>query len=318
MPRAKIEKEKPPHNNTVNAVIEIPLTDLHPPDFNPFHITDDGAMISLVESIKQRGVLEPGLARPNKSGGYELLIGNRRKRACELAGLETIPVIIRELDDNDATIAMVDSNLEQREELLFSEKAWAYRIKMEALNHKGVKSSDGKLSVEVLSEQFGDSKNQIFRYIRLTELFIELLNKLDKKELAFTPAVELSYLSHNEQIEVASIMDANDISPSLSQAVRLKKLKQSGELTIELIHSILSENKPKLSSIEREIKRFRRFFPAESTPNEIYKVITNLLEVWKDKQKNIAIETSENFKYVNIYEVELSHTVNDFMLTEVA
>ena len=231
------------HNNGCHGerIIEIPLAELHPPEFHPFNVNDDGAMDRLVQNIKQYGVREPGLARPRAEGGYELLAGNRRKRACEIAEIPVLPVIIREMSDADATIAMVDSNLEQRETLLFSEKAWAYKVKMEALNHNGVKAD--KHSYEVLMEQTGESKNQIFRLIRLTELVVGLLDKVDNKQLAFSQAVELSYLTQVEQTAVISAMEKHGVRPSLSQAVRLKKLKQSGELTVEMIDEILSETK---------------------------------------------------------------------------
>jgi len=209
-------------------IVEIPLTELHPPEFHPFHVNDDDAMERLTQNIKQYGVREPGLARPRADGGYELLAGNRRKRACERAELPTMPVIIREMDDANATIAMVDSNLEQRETLLYSEKAWEYKVKMEALNHNGIKGD--KHSYEVLMEHTGESKNQIFRLIRLTELVIGLLDKVDSKQLAFNPAVELSYLSQKEQTAVISEMESHGIKPSLSQAVRLKKCYCQSEI----------------------------------------------------------------------------------------
>ena len=175
------------------VIREIQLAELFPPEFHPFQVNDDEAMQSLAESVKLYGIREPGLARPRAEGGYELLSGNRRKLACELAGLTTLPVIVRELGDDDAAIAMVDSNLQQREKLLFSERAWAYRIKMEALNHNGVKAD--MHSVEVLALQTGEKRSQIFRLIRLTELVVDLLDNVDARKLAFNPAVELSYLS---------------------------------------------------------------------------------------------------------------------------
>ena len=201
----------------VETVVHIKLTDLYPPEFCPFIVIDNDNMNQLAISIREFGVREPGLARPRKDDkgktidGYELLIGGRRKRACELEGLETLPVIIRELDDDSAIIAMVDSNLGQRDRLLPSEKAWAYRIKMEAMNHKGIKG-DGH-SAEIIAEQSNDSRNQIFRYIRLTELIVPLLDKVDMSKLAFSPAVELSYLSHKEQADVASAMEFNAMKP---------------------------------------------------------------------------------------------------------
>jgi len=175
---------------TGEYITHIPLADLYPPEFNPFQILDDKAMISLVKSVMEHGVREPGLARPRDEGGYELIIGGRRKRASEQAEILTMPVIIREMDDDSATIALVDSNILQRE-LLFSERAWAYRAKMEALNHSGIKGD--MHSVDVLTEQTGEKKSQIFRLIRLTELVPDLLDKVDAKKLAFNPAVELSY-----------------------------------------------------------------------------------------------------------------------------
>jgi ParB family chromosome partitioning protein len=219
----------------------LPIIELHAPDCHPFQVNDDDEMTRLAESVKKYGVREPGLARPRADGGYELLCGNRRKRACTLAGIDTMPVIVRNISDDLAVIAMVDSNLQQRETILPSEKAWAYRMKMEALNHNGVKSE--KLSADIVAEQAGESKAQIFRHIRLTELIEKLLDMVDTKQLALTPAVELSHLSYDEQHAVVECMSKYAIKPSLSQAVRLKKLNLSGELTPELIDSILSEVK---------------------------------------------------------------------------
>jgi len=265
-------------------IVEIHLAELHPPEFHPFQVNDDDAMERLAQNIKQYGVREPGLARPRAGGGYELLAGNRRKRACEIAGLPALPVIIREMSDADATIAMVDSNLEQRETLLFSEKAWAYKVKMEALNHNGVKAD--KHSYEVLMEQTGESKNQIFRLIRLTELVIGLLDKVDTKQLAFSQAVELSYLSQVEQTTVISAMEKHGVKPSLSQAIRLKKLKQSGELTAEMIDEILSESKKTLSKNDgdMETSRFRHYFPKGYTARQIDEVINSLLLEWQVRE----------------------------------
>jgi ParB family chromosome partitioning protein len=263
-------------------IVEIALEELHPPDFHPFHVNDDEAMERLTANIKQHGVREPGLARPRAGGGYELLAGNRRKRACELAELSAMPVIIREMSDADAVIAMVDSNLEQRETLLFSEKAWAYKVKMEALNHNGIK---GEMhSVEVLVQQTGQSKNQIFRLIRLTELICTLLDLVDTRQLAFNPAVELSYLSQAEQTAVAKAMENHATKPSLSQAVRLKKLKQSGELTIELIDIILAEVKKPAPGEPKGSERYRRFFPPDYSTKQIEDVITSLLKGWQSEQ----------------------------------
>jgi ParB family chromosome partitioning protein len=264
-------------------VVEIPLTELYPPEFHPFHVNDDDAMDRLAANIKQYGVREPRLARPREDGGYELIAGNRRKRACERNEMPTMPVIIREMDDDEATIAMVDSNLEQRETLLYSEKAWAYKVKMEALNHSGIKGN--KHSFEILVEQTGESKNQIFRLIRLTELVYGLLDMVDTKKIAFNPAVELSYLSQVEQMAVISSLESHGVKPSLSQAARLKKMKQDGELTVDMIDEIISEcKKSNEDKEEKEIKRFRHFFPKGYSVQQIEDVIYSLLTDWQARE----------------------------------
>ena len=271
------------------TVVHIPLTELHPPEFHPFQVNDDAEMDRLAKNIKQNGVREPGLARPRTDDngnpdGYELLCGNRRKRACEIAELPTMPVIIRDLDDDSAAIAMVDSNLEQREKLLLSEKAWAYRVKLEALNHQGVKSdTPGQLSVDVLCEQTGESKNQIFRLVRLTELIVALIDKVDTKQLSFNPAVELSYLTQTEQTAVASAMANYDIKPSLSQAQRLKKMKQAGKLTAEMIDTILAETKKPPKGEPVGTMRFRKFFPPEYSAKQIENAIIEMLKAVRAK-----------------------------------
>ena len=259
-------------------VSEIPLTRLHPPEFHPFQVSDDEAMEQLAKSIKRYGVREPGLARPRTEGGYELIAGNRRKRSCELAGIATMPVIIREMDDDSAAIAMVDSNLMHREMILPSEKAWAYRVKLEALNHNGVKGDAH--SVDVLVAQTGESRNQIYRLVRLTELIVTLLDKVDARLLAFNPAVELSYLSVREQTVVADAMNAYEVKPSLSQAVRLKKLKQTENLTADIIDAILSESKKPPKGEPTGSARYRRYFPPEYSPEQIDAVIIELLSEW--------------------------------------
>jgi ParB family chromosome partitioning protein len=260
-------------------VVEMPLSELYPPEFHPVHVLDDEAMTRLVENIKRHGVREPGLARPREDGGYELLCGNRRKRACELAGIDVLPVIIREMDDDNATLAMVDSNLEQREKLLFSEKAWAYRVKLEALNHNGIK--DDMFSVDILVEQTGESRTQIFRTIRLTWLINALLDKVDAKQLAFTPAVELSHLSQTEQTAVASAMDKYEAKPSLSQAQRIKQMKESGDLTNEAIDAIFAEAKKPPKSEPKGTLRFRKYFPPDYSQKQMDTVIVELLIEWK-------------------------------------
>ena len=272
-------------------IVEIPLSELHPPEFHPFHVKDDEAMERLAANIKQYGVREPGLARPRAGGGYELLAGNRRKRACELAEIPVMPVIVREMQDADAAIAMVDSNLEQRETLLFSEKAWAYWVKMQAMGHKGVK--DEKQSVDILTEQTGESRSQIFRFIRLTELIVELMDKLDAKQLAFNPAVELSYLSKTEQRDVLSAMDGHGVKPSHKQALELKKLKQSGDLTAETIQTVLSvgKNSKKTNGGNGGIEQYRKYFPENFSLDEIDGVIVELLLSWQ-ANRNVMSQTA--------------------------
>ena len=260
-------------------ITEIPLADLYPPDFHPFLVKDDETMNRLVKSIKRYGVREPGLVRPRAEGGYELLAGNRRKRACELSGIAVLPVIIREMDDDAAAIAMVDSNLEQRETLLFSEKAWAYRTKLEALNHSGIKGEG--LSVDVLTEQTGEKKNQIFRLMRLTELVPDLLDKVDAKQLAFIPAVELSYLSRTEQAMVVEAMAKYEVKPSLSQAQQMKKDSQNGGLTLSEIESILAKPKKTADNPNTAVKHYKGYFPENYTLEQMDTVITELLTDWK-------------------------------------
>ena len=223
-------------DSKLERVQNIPLEELHPFKNHPFKVVDDEAMLRTVESIAQFGVLSPAIARPRPEGGYELVAGHRRHHAAELAGLETIPVIVRELDDDAATLLMVDSNL-QRETILPSERAFAYKMKLEAMNHQGLRTDltcsqvgnklAGKKSSEVMADELGVSKNQIFRFIRLTYLIPELLEKVDSKELAFNPAVELSYLSEEQQRDFLNAMDYAQAAPSLSQAQRIKKLAQN-------------------------------------------------------------------------------------------
>jgi len=262
-------------------VQSLSLTELYAPDCHPFQVNNDEQMTLLVESVKQYGVREPGLARTRTDGGYELLCGNRRKRACELAGLTEMPVIVRELDDDLAIIAMVDSNLQQREAILPSEKAWAYRMKMNALNHNGVKGE--QYSCDIMEEQMGESKAQIFRFIRLTELVESLLDMVDAKQLAFNPAVELSHLPYDKQHIIVDCIAKYEIRPSLSQTVKMKKMNKAGTLTAEIIDQILSETKgqaaPK-SKEDKTIRKFKRFFPDDYTPLQIENVIISLLQNW--------------------------------------
>ena len=266
-------------------VTAVPICELFAPEFHPFRVADDLAMQRLVKSVKNYGVREPGLARPRTEGGYELLSGNRRKRACELAGIGEMPVIIREMDDDNAAIAMIDSNLEHREQLLISEKAWAYRIKLEALNHRGAKSEEpGELSVDILCEQTGETKNQIFRLVRLTYLVPDLSDKVDVKKLAFNPAVELSYLNRKEQAMVVDAMAKYETKPTLSQAGRLKKVSKENGLTPQDIEDILSESKKELDSVKNIAVQYSRFFPESYTPKQMDAVIVDLLKGWQADQ----------------------------------
>jgi ParB family chromosome partitioning protein len=264
------------------CIVHIPLNELYPPEFHPFMVNDDEAMINLVESIKHYGVREPGIARPRTDGGYELLCGNRRKRASELNELITMPVILRELNDEQAVIVMVESNLHQREKILPSERAWAYRVMMEALNHNGIKGESH--SYELMVERTGIKKSQLFRFIRLSELIAALSDKVDTNQLAFNPAVELSYLSVKEQTEVVEAMKRHEIKPSLSQAVRLKKLKQEGTLTLDMIDKILAEVKKPPSDEATNATKYHKYFPPGYSQRQIDQVIVKLLKSWKAEQ----------------------------------
>jgi ParB family chromosome partitioning protein len=272
--------------STINAdgerITRIPLVELHAPEFHPFSVNDDQSMYRLSDSIKKEGVRVPGIARPRADGGYELLCGNRRKRASEIAGIPDMPAIIRSLDDDSAVLVMVDDNLEQRETILPSEKAQAYRMMMEALNHSGVKGECH--TYEIMEERTGMKKSQLFRLIRLCDLIVDLIDKVDAKQLSFNPAVELSYLSAIEQTAVANAMALHEVKPSLSQAIRLKKMKQSSGLTIEMIGEILAETKKPQKDEPKGPGRYRRFFPPEYSAKAIDKVITTLLECWQAEQ----------------------------------
>ena len=271
-------------------VLEIPLSELHPPEFHPFQVNDDEEMDKLADSIKTYGVREPGIVRPRyhndgSPNGYELLAGNRRKRACELSEIETLPVIIRNLDNDNATITMVDSNLHHREKILPSEKAWAYKVKLEALKHGGIKQD--KHSHEILTEQTGESKNQIYRLIRLTELIDPLLNKVDKNELSFNPAVELSYLSVKDQTMVLDLLDMLQIKLSHGQALTLKKLSKTGSLTTDSIKETLFLKKIKMGSLapaNDNILQFKNYFPSDYTQQQMSDIIHSLLSHWQQNQ----------------------------------
>ena len=277
-------------------VQEIPLDQLKPFKNHPFKVRDDQRMLDTVDSIREYGVLVPAIARPDPEGGYELISGHRRKRGCEMAGLQTMPVIIRDLDDDAAVLVMVDSNI-QREELLPSERAFAYRMKLEAIERvKGrpkkvgqvVPDFQGKRSTEIVADGTGESYKQVQRYIRLTELISELLDMVDERKLAFNPAVEVSYLKRDEQRMLLEAMDAEQTTPSLSQAQRLKKFSQEGRLTEEAMSAIMSEEKKSdMDKVTLRSDTLRRYFPKSYTPKQMEQTIIRLLDVWqKQRQKN--------------------------------
>lgn len=275
-------------------VQEIPLDQLKPFRNHPFKVRDDQRMLDTVDSIREYGVLVPAIARPDPEGGYELISGHRRKRGCEMAGLQTMPVIIRDLDDDAAVLVMVDSNI-QREELLPSERAFAYKMKLEALKHQGARSdlTSSQLGTklradELLAQQAGESRNQVQRFIRLTELISELLDMVDERKLAFNPAVEVSYLKRDEQRMLLEAMDAEQTTPSLSQAQRLKKFSQEGRLTEEAMSAIMSEEKKsEMDKVTLRSDTLRRYFPKSYTPKQMEQTIIKLLDVWqKQRQKN--------------------------------
>ena len=275
-------------------VQEIPLDQLKPFRNHPFKVRDDQRMLDTVDSIREYGVLVPAIARPDPEGGYELISGHRRKRGCEMAGLQTMPVIIRDLDDDAAVLVMVDSNI-QREELLPSERAFAYKMKLEALKHQGAWSDltsrqvVGKLEMaDVVGQNAGESGRQVQRYIRLTELISELLDMVDERKLAFNPAVEVSYLKRDEQRMLLEAMDAEQTTPSLSQAQRLKKFSQEGRLTEEAMSAIMSEEKKSdMDKVTLRSDTLRKYFPKSYTPKQMEQTIIKLLDVWqKQRQKN--------------------------------
>ena len=286
--RAEQQREK---------VMDIPLSEISDFPNHPFKVKADEAMLEMADSVKQYGVLVPGLVRPKADGGYEMVAGHRRKKASELAGCETMPCIVRDMDDNAATIIMVDSNL-QRESIAPSEKAFAYKMKLEAMKRQAGRPSkednysqvgnnfSTKTSSDELAIQMGESKNQIFRYIRLTELIPSILDMVDEKQIALNPAVELSYLAEKEQQELYDTMQSEDCTPSLAQAQRIKKLSQDGRLSVDVIFSILTEEKPNQKekfNIKKE--RIDRFFPKNFSEKQKEDLIVQLLESWYKKRQ---------------------------------
>ena len=273
-------------------VQEIPLSELHPFKGHPFKVLDDEAMQKTVESIAQFGVMTPAIARPRPEGGYELIAGHRRHHASELAGKETMPVIVRDMDDDAATILRVDSNL-QRETLLPSERAFAYKMKLEAIKHQGQRTDLTSSQVgmklqamDIVGQEAGDSRNQVHRYIRLTELIPELLDMVDEKKIAFNPAVEISYLKPNEQQDFLEAMDYAQSTPSLSQAQRLKKFSQEGKCSLDAMCAIMSEEKKgELDRVTIKHDVLRKYFPKSYTPKQMEDTIIKLLEQWQRKRE---------------------------------
>ena len=274
-------------------VVEIPLSQLHSFKNHPFKVRDDEAMMDTAESIRQYGVLVPAIARPDPAGGYELISGHRRHHASELAGKETMPVIVRELDDDAATIIMVDSNL-QREELLPSERAFAYKMKLEAMKHQGARNDltsrqlGEKLqtSIQLVAAQSGESQRQVQRYIRLTELIPPLLDLVDEKKMAVNPAYEVSFLKPEEQEWLLETIDSEQATPSLSQAQRMKKFSQEGKLTEDVMLAIMSEEKKSdLDKVTLSCDVLRKYFPKSYTPRKMEETIIRLLEQWQRKRQ---------------------------------
>lgn len=275
------------------VVVRLPLTDLHPFPDHPFQVRDDEEMRETIQSVKEYGVIVPAIVRPREEGGYEIVAGHRRKYACEQAGLDTMPVLIRNLDRDAATIIMVDSNL-QRENILPSERAKAYKMKLEAIKRQGARNdltSDqvgqkSKWSIEQVAEQAGESKSQVQRYIRLNELSPELLQMVDEKKIAFNPAYELSFLKPEEQQMLVTTMDYEQATPSLSQAQRMKKFSQAGRLNEDSMLAIMSEEKkPEKFSLTFDGDRIRKYFPKSYTPLQMENTIIKLLEAWQKKRQ---------------------------------
>lgn len=273
-------------------VQNIPLGELHPFRNHPFKVKDDAAMQDTVESVREYGVLVPAIARPDPNGGYELIAGHRRHHASELAGKETMPVIVRDLDDDAATIIMVDSNL-QREELLPSERAFAYKMKLEALKHQGARTDltsvqlGQKLSArDQVAKAAGESAIQIQRFIRLTELIPEILDMVDEHKIALNPAVELSHLKKEEQTLLLEAMDSEQATPSLSQAQRLKKFSQQKMLSLDVMRAVMSEEKKTdLDRVTLKNETLRKYFPKSYTPKQMEDTIIKLLEGWYKKRQ---------------------------------
>ena len=280
---------------TTEQVQRMPISELRPFKDHPFKVLDDDAMAETVESIKQVGIANPLIVRPHPEGGYEIISGHRRHHAAELAGLDTLPVIVRDLDDDAAVIMMVDSNL-QRESILPSERAKAYKMKLEAIKHQGERRDltceqnahklDGKKSRDIIAEQAGTSKDSVRRYIRLTNLIPEVLDMVDEKKISMTPAVELSYLNPEEQRSFLEAMDYAQAAPSLSQAQRMRKKSQEGGCTLDDMCNIMDEvKKDDLGQVAFKTSDLQKFFPKSYTPKQMSDTILRLLEQWQRRRQ---------------------------------
>ena len=288
---AVVTEEKKDQGNWSEQVTDIPISELHPFKNHPFKVLDDEEMDKTVESIKEYGVLTPAIVRPRDEGGFEIVSGHRRCHASEIAGKETLPCIVRDLDDDAATILMVDANL-QRETLLPSERAWAFRMKLEALKHQGERGDLTSCQVgtkfrsdSLVAENSGESARQVQRYIRLTYLLPEIMDMVDNKQIGFNPAVELSYLDEDEQRRLLEAMDFSQSTPSLSQAQRIKKMSQEEGITQEAMNVIMSEEKK--SDVDRvTIKNdvLKKYFPKSYTPKQMEDTIVKLLDQWQKKR----------------------------------
>ena len=281
--------QEPSTDTQQERVQEIPLSELHPFEGHPFRVADDEDMEKTVESIKEYGVLTPAIVRPDPYGGYEIISGHRRHHASGLAGKETMPAIVRDMDDDAAIILLVDSNL-HRENILPSERAYAYRMKLDAIKHQGKATSrqvgEKSLSVAQVSTAANESQRQIHRYVRLTELIPQLLDMVDEKKLAFNPAVEISYLSREEQAQLIEAMDFAQATPSLSQAQRLKKMSQEGACTLDAMCDVMNEvKKGELDRVTFKTDSLRKYFPKSYTSKQMEDKIIQLLEQWQKKQK---------------------------------
>lgn len=292
---ATLQKEPaapPPSEQNPEQIQQLSLTELHPFPNHPFKVLEDEAMQRTVESIAQYGVLTPLIARPRPEGGYEILSGHRRQYAAKLAGLETLPVIVRNMDDNAAVVLMVDSNL-QREHILPSERAFAYKMKLEALKNQGARSDLTSSQVgmklqalDIVGQEAGDSRNQVHRFIRLTHLIPELLELVDQKKISFNPAVELSYLTEPEQRDFLEAMQDTQNAPSLSQAQRIKKLSQESQCSYEAIFDIMGEEKKaEMDRVTLKNEVLRKYFPRSYTPKQMEDTILRLLEQWQKKRQ---------------------------------